>query len=695
MGNYRLEITLLSDLCVSDGSNYASMLDVDICYDSYGFPYIPARRIKGCLKECALELKDWGKDISIEEIFGKEGSQGAKVRIGNAYIQGYKSMKEQAEKNKDHILFHPQNVLNQFSYVRTQVSLNSETGVPEPGSFQSMRVINKGLVFEADIIIDECYKADFEVCCHVLTGIGLARTRGLGEVSVKLVEMAKAESLSHATLEQDADYLEYVLYLDEPVICKDSINNDIDTMDYIEGSKILGNLISSLKKTEIGDLVCSNAYIGKNGLRYTEVPACYYSIKNNKHTFVNKLVDDSEETSIQTNRMKHSYVAMVDGKLEIIEVAIEERYHHRRPKNKSFGRVHKSDDKESALYKMSSISSGQEFYGYIKGTTEQIKEIYDYIIDQGTFYIGKSKNSEYGKSRISVINTKNTREMKQLYCNEFIVKLEAPTIVYSDKAFYSVRVEDLVKEVNTVLGLGADVKPYKTYLNYVTLGGYNVTWQERKPEIEAFDKGSVLHYKLNTPMTVIIDEGCHIGERIHEGYGEICVSVVDRMAEKRYLEYADFHKEKSECGLYVVERGTLADAICKKLFLSYLELNAMESVTEFMEGKNLVNYRSTVNNMIVMTKEQSTFAEINYVIAKRYKGATEKKVEKRRYAETIMKYVTQSMDEVINKFSVRYHVSWATDKENEERKIAYLRAFLTAIKYKIRQLEITKEKGDK
>lgn len=695
MGNYRLEITLLSDLCVSDGSNYASMLDTDICYDFYGFPYIPARRIKGCLKECALELKDWGKDIPIEEIFGKEGCQGAKVRIGNAYIQDYKSLKEEVEQNKNHILFHPQNVLNQFSYVRTQVSLNSKTGVPESGSFQSMRVINKGLVFEADIVIDECYKTDFEVCCQVLTGIGMARTRGLGDVAVKLIEKGKTETLSHATLEEDADYLEYVLYVDEPVICKDSINNEIDTVDYIEGSKILGILISGLKKTEIGDLVCSNAYIGKNGLRYTEVPACYYSIKNNKHTFVNQIVDAPEENGIQINMMKHSYAAMVDRKLEKIEVAIEERYHHRRPADKSFGRAHKSDDKESILYKMSSISSGQEFYGYIKGSTEQIKEIYDYLTEKENLFIGKSKNSEYGKSRISVINTKNTKEKKQLYCNEFIVKLEAPTIVYSEKAFYSVRMKDLVKEVNTALGLGTDVKPYKTYLNYVTLGGYNVTWQTRKPVIEAFDKGSVLHYKCNRPVTITVGEGCHIGERIHEGYGEISVSAVDRMAETRYQEYAYSIHEKSECGPYVVAQGTLADAICKNMFLSYLELNAFESVEEFMKGKKIVNYRSTVNNMILMTKEQSTFAGINYVIAERYKGATEKKVEKRGYAEAIMRYVTDSMDEVVNKFSEKYHVSWATEKENEERKIAYLRAFLTAIKYKIRQLEISKEKGDK
>ena len=58
MRNYRIKIELLSDMCVSDGGIYNSAIDTDICYDEYGFPYIPAKRLKGCLRECALELKD-------------------------------------------------------------------------------------------------------------------------------------------------------------------------------------------------------------------------------------------------------------------------------------------------------------------------------------------------------------------------------------------------------------------------------------------------------------------------------------------------------------------------------------------------------------------------------------------------------------------------------------------------------------
>lgn len=68
----KIKIELLSDMCVSDGSIYNSSIDIDICHDSYGLPYIPAKRLKGCIRECALELKDWGYDIDIDNLLEKK-----------------------------------------------------------------------------------------------------------------------------------------------------------------------------------------------------------------------------------------------------------------------------------------------------------------------------------------------------------------------------------------------------------------------------------------------------------------------------------------------------------------------------------------------------------------------------------------------------------------------------------------------
>lgn len=55
----KITIELLSDICIGSGESYNSVIDTDVTYDDYGLPYIPAKRIKGCIREAGLELKDF------------------------------------------------------------------------------------------------------------------------------------------------------------------------------------------------------------------------------------------------------------------------------------------------------------------------------------------------------------------------------------------------------------------------------------------------------------------------------------------------------------------------------------------------------------------------------------------------------------------------------------------------------------
>ena len=66
----KLEITLKSDLCAACGDGFSSVIDTDVSYDKYGFPFIGGRRIKGCLREAAGLI---GSPY-INEIFGVSGS---------------------------------------------------------------------------------------------------------------------------------------------------------------------------------------------------------------------------------------------------------------------------------------------------------------------------------------------------------------------------------------------------------------------------------------------------------------------------------------------------------------------------------------------------------------------------------------------------------------------------------------------
>ena len=75
-----IEIELLSDLCSSSGESLNSQIDNDVCYDDYGLPYIPGKRIKGLMRESAQDLADIGlinQDmislISVKPITGLAG----------------------------------------------------------------------------------------------------------------------------------------------------------------------------------------------------------------------------------------------------------------------------------------------------------------------------------------------------------------------------------------------------------------------------------------------------------------------------------------------------------------------------------------------------------------------------------------------------------------------------------------------
>ena len=334
-------------MCTGDGSVYNSTIDTDVCKDRYGIPYIPAKRIRGCLRECAGELADWGMDIQADDLFGAEGNKRSAVRIGNAYIKDYHKYINEIEANQDHMIFHPQNVLDQFAYIRTQTAIDNETGVADETTLRTIRVIKKGLTFVSEVLImpadhdDEAgIVKEMEDCCSVLHHMGIARTRGYGEVCVKYEDEGQEANCAegiHAPYKEGAEKLIYTIKLLDPMILKSVNGGEENTQDYIEGSKILGLVAQEMNKCgeSIVDffsgknLFFSNAYICENGLRFTEATAILYDVKNHKEQYRNKLFDSKEnrekyDKDLQINQMKHCYVAEFgDGEIRKINVDIE------------------------------------------------------------------------------------------------------------------------------------------------------------------------------------------------------------------------------------------------------------------------------------------------------------------------------------------------------------------------------------
>lgn len=254
----QLRIELLSDLCVADGQGYNSSVDIDVCQDTYGLPYIPAKRLKGCLRECAQELNDWGGNILIEKLFGKEGYERGICNIRNAYLEKQEDYLSEIQEGEGCALCHPQNIPRNFTYIRNQTSIDYETGTAEEKSLRSMRVVKKGQKFVADVEWDNKQvmkdnEPHLQECCKILKHLGVSRTRGFGHVRVSCEEWKPADDKSREKEKipyaEGGTRLTYEITLKEPIICKSVNGQEQNSLDYIEGAKILGLIANRIQQS--------------------------------------------------------------------------------------------------------------------------------------------------------------------------------------------------------------------------------------------------------------------------------------------------------------------------------------------------------------------------------------------------------------------------------------------------------------
>lgn len=688
-----LRIELMSDMCVSDGSAYNSLLDIDICSDRYGFPFIPAKRIRGCLRECALELNEWGDSINTETLFGEKGagSNRAKFRLSNAFLEDYDELKSFVTKHRGHVLTNPQNVLSCFSYARTQTSINYETGVADDNSLRTMRVADKGLVFTADVEVEEEYFEDLRKCCSILRHMGIARTRGLGEIKVTIAGCKDRQTQEHAALVPGAEELAYEIESLEPIICKNVNGGEANTMDYIEGSKILGLIAANLDEPYAdfmsrGNLKCMNGYISKGGKRFTEVPGFIYKIKNNKHEYINKLAEAEEEKDttqgLQINQMKHKYVFLDGNTLETADVMTEKRNHHRRPEDKSIGRADSKAGSDADFYQMDSISDGQVFAGRITGSPEQIEKVYDILTRDQDFFIGYSRSSEYGKVRIRVTETKPQTCGTAVQTNSVIVVLNAPAIVYNDQAMATTDPGILIREIVSALDISEEPKRTEKFVRNITLGGYNVTWNMRKPIMQAFDKGTAIRFTFEEPVHIQDGAVIMIGERTAEGYGETCVSAFregDALYRGSIVQTTETDAESE-----IDVSSDFASKLARPVLEAYVRRKSVEAVSE-SEGKikrKKSIYKPTVSNMMLMLKEASVLTDITAAVENRYGKKSTTKPEKAIAAEAILKQV-EGTGSIAKTFAEEMGLK-GLQFDEDELQMMFMKEYLTQIKYKLK-----------
>lgn len=673
--NGKLIITLKSDACPSSGDVWNSSVDTDVCYDDIGIPYIPAKRIKGCLREAALELNEWNYPIHTEKIFGTIREKGA-LTLSSARIKGWKKLAKDLQSSEMHLL--SQDVLHYFTDIRVQTSIDEKTGTAKEGSLRVTRVLRKGLVFEAPFSIDDSSLAELEACCKNLKRFGGNRTRGFGEIEISVQrnqpestkvtvsDLKKLKALEKHTLSR----LDYSLELRSPVRFSSAGADNSATDDYIQGAKVLGAVAQVLGQSKFlnlmnqGDLVCSDALISRNGKRSCAVSCALKSVKDSQDPVYYDMTgtDKGELAAARKSQLENvgGYIIFDENSLpELVPVRKELHYHHARPTDKSIGRP---TEKDGAFYQIESLSPGQIFMGSILGSKEQIIQISEAFGNEKELRMGNSRGAEYGDVLYRYINAEPVSEKQPILVDSVVLKLETPVILYSENAAPTTSQLELVKAVEKLLNCRLIIEHDGSFLKYSSIGGYNTTWRLPKPVINVLDRGTTLILRTGDESEIDISgsERHRLGERISEGFGEFSLNPrserVQMTGPENRNETRD-NADRFEASQYLISRmlncetwsrkGTLSviqEIEAEKLKGDIRESARIEAVRRMTKDINLPE-ASLINTLLTIFGEQKNLANFKHTAEVRYdKSGLEKKNKGALFTNVILSNPYENAD---------------------------------------------------
>lgn len=566
--NVEMKIYLDSDLISGSGESWGNRVDTDVTYDQYGFPYIPARRIRGLLKEAAWELEQFQvlpKGTS-QLIFGNEEKQGHYFILHNAELKQLHSMKDELDhlKKEYEEFISPFSVLEHYTTIRYQTAIEPD-GIAKENSLRSSRAIAKGNVFYSRM---ECEKEDFDIlqkCAAMIHHMGINRTRGFGEVTIQLQEATRPQPTATTIQLDDNKEYELDLHMKNNSSLSIGLIQSSETLDYIPGSSLLGYFANQyLKNNEVnqtfydmfvlGKLQFSNAYISDEYWNeYIPIKQSIYKQKVG-NTYYDKSIKDNENEIL--SKVRNKYMSLEGQHALIKDVNKEMVYHHRRPEDKSIGHVVSNDDiKNGMFYQLEVISENQCFIGHIRGQGKYLKEILKYIGE--TIQIGKSKNTQYGNINIEVEHHETEYQIYKAG-EEVILTLVSPLLLLDNK-------KESILDLQYLAEIFELDHP-QFYVDYTKIGGYNAKWQLQKPTYVAFAQGSCIRGVLKKDMPQHMIKGA----LVQEGLGIVNIESIEEVRKRNIKKYSSKQKTGNQAPKYT--KDIILSGVKNKLHLDALQM---------------------------------------------------------------------------------------------------------------------------
>ena len=565
MGTIRIK--LRSDLCAGDGASRGNRVDTDICMNPYGLPYIPARRLKGCLRAAAVELNKMGHPAATEDrirrLFGDAHGVEGSLAVGNAEIEGALEAGNwivRTAHGKNEVLrraVHPMNISGIYTYVRGQTSL--QDGVKVDGTLRFTNVLKrfdplslnkaKEMVFTAAAYAgeDEGLVLLLKDACKALRHIGLQRNRGLGNVSVTYEERLTESSFTEVEeaqeglgCEEDAPGARYRLTwyvaVDAPLSLPDcdEINTAVPARSVIgclagqfhhlyEGlSPSARNAFTgcgeAFRKLFLSGDVCFSQLTPVIGNAVSEpVPLTLVKLKNGGGRMINRLAE-KEDTwkQLKPKTMEGKFAAVADDGYTLAGLTVRTSYH-----NSISG---------TGLYMQESLDPGILLGGTVEADSQEALALVRDLLKRAELRFGRSRNAQYAACHLVFCSGMHRVEDCRIAVNpgeKIYVVLSSDMALESQRgaegmsplAVYVTEPDELRDVLAQKLELDSAL-PYgeMDFCRYRTIGGFQNRWNLQKPHVPVLCGGSVLCFtaaKTSYPAQI------RVGEFQQEGFG-IC-----------------------------------------------------------------------------------------------------------------------------------------------------------------------------
>lgn len=618
--NYRLTITLNSDICIGNGESKGNSIDSDICVDEMGIPYIPARRIKGCLRDTAEFLFSNGykidnkklRESDVTELFGDPFGNKGSIIITDAQMWNSSSIAASIRKlkkeNKEYLndILHPEKIERCFTAIRGQTKM--EDGLKVDGTLRFTRVLTKNnyifnkdipVKFISNIEIDENVNLVklLEASCKGTRHIGTNRNRGLGNVTMMLEKVSDnnkpvLEIASNGNVVPGKKYeLEYKISLDSMV----SIPGFGESITLIPGSSVIGCfggyfINKNPQEMKVFEDLFLNGKVKWSALTPVvsgkiskPVPMLLLELKNADGKIINQYGENKLEWKrFKPKTLDGKYAIKNDDGFEIVSVHTHAQYHN-------------SISKEM-LYMQDAIDAGCIYGGTVTFDGKYYDDIVD-IISNANLRFGRSRNVQYSNCHIIPhINVKPFEEKNKNIKGHIYIVANSDLII-REKGVNITDGDDIREYIATKLDLNDYEKSEDTdCIKYGLNGGFNNMWHLQKMHTSTVKAGSVFCFNISETE---LPECTYIGDMLQEGFGSISIYSKDEI--ERLVN--------NKKGKIDIEDTDADIMLCKNIENALIAMVVKECMIRYSRNNTYYDYKIPISRLRLMLQRSTDYKD--------------------------------------------------------------------------------------